>query len=79
MPLKLQHAAIQHSIDQNKSNFDKNKELSNLLEEIRENAQKKLMDCLVPKQRNTGNFTRKQGILQKPCNPSLPQRPREGG
>jgi hypothetical protein len=54
VPLKLQHAAIQHSIDQTKANFEKNKELSYLLEEIREKCTKEINALLGSKAEEYG-------------------------
>ena len=36
VPLHVQHAAMQSALDYNKSNFEKNKDLSNHLDQIRE-------------------------------------------
>jgi hypothetical protein len=36
VPLELQHTGIQYFIDQAKANFDRNKELSKILEKIQE-------------------------------------------
>jgi hypothetical protein len=56
LPLKSQHDAIQSSIDQTKANFDKNKELSNLLEGIREKCTKEISGLLGSKAKEYREF-----------------------
>jgi hypothetical protein len=59
-PLKLQHAAIQHSIDQTRVNLDKNKELSNLLKEVRKKCTKEINALLGSKAKEYREFLEKR-------------------
>lgn len=56
VPLRVQHAAIEHSIDQTRANFEKNKELSNLLEEVREKCTKEISALLGSKAKEYREF-----------------------
>jgi hypothetical protein len=69
LPLKAQHAAIQHSIDQAKANFDKNKELSNLLEGIREKCTKEINSLLGSKAKEYREFLEKSREIAKTMQP----------
>ncbi len=69
VPLKLQHAAIQYSIDQTKANFDKNKELSNLLEEIREKCTKEISGLLGSKAKEYREFHEKSREIARTMQP----------
>jgi hypothetical protein len=69
LPLKLQHAAIQHSIDQTKANFEKNKELSNLLEEIREKCTNEINALLGSKAKEYGEFHEKSREIARTVQP----------
>ena len=69
VPLKVQHAAIQNSIDQTKANFDKNKELSNLLEEIREKCTKEINGLLGSKAKEYREFHEKSREITRTMQP----------
>lgn len=69
IPLKFQHAAMQSSIDQTKANFEKNKELSNLLEEIRERCTKEINAFLGSKAKEYREFVEKNREIVRTMQP----------
>jgi len=75
LPLKVQQAAIQHSIDQAKVNFEKNKELSNLLEEIGEKRAKEINQLLGSKIKEYREFLEKRREIARTMQPLLTATP----
>lgn len=69
VPLKSQHAAMQYSIDQTKANFEKNKELSNLLEEIRKKCIKEINVLLGSKAKEYKEFHEKRREIARTMQP----------
>jgi hypothetical protein len=69
IPLNLQHAAMQHTIDQTKANFDKNKELSNLLKEIGEKRTKEINGLLGSKAMEYREFLEKNKEIARTMQP----------
>jgi hypothetical protein len=69
VPLRVQHAAMQSSIDKSKANFEKNKELSNLLEEIREKCTKEINALLGSKAKQYREFHEKSREIARTMQP----------
>src|SRR5215212_7334048 len=69
IPRDLQLAGIQYSIDQTKANFDKNKEPSNLLEEIREKCIEEIYRLLGSKAKEYMEFHEKSREVARSMRP----------
>ena len=69
VPLKIQHAAMQSSIDKTKANFEKNKKLSNLLEEIRVKRTKEIDQLLGSKAKEYREFLEKSREIVRTMQP----------
>jgi hypothetical protein len=69
VPLKLQHTAMQSSIDHTRANFEKNKELSILLEEIKEKCAKEVNALLGSKAKEYREFSEKRRQIARTMQP----------
>lgn len=75
MPLKLQHAAMQNSIDHTRANFEKNKELSNHLEEIRGKCKKEINGLLGSEAKEYREFHEKRREIARTMQPLFSSTP----
>jgi hypothetical protein len=69
MPLELQHTGLQYSIDQAKANFDRNKELSKILEKIQEKCSTEINGLLGSKAKEYMEFREKSRKAAKTIQP----------
>jgi hypothetical protein len=60
IPLELQHAGIEYTLDQNKANFYKNKELTGLLDKIRQECIREIHGLLGSKANEYESFCEKR-------------------
>ncbi|MFL6497377.1 MAG: hypothetical protein ACJ70U_01585 [Nitrososphaera sp.] len=75
VPLKLQHAAMQNSIDHTRPNFEKNKELSNHLEEIRGKCKKEINGLLGSEAKEYREFHEKRREIARTMQPLFSSTP----
>ncbi|HEY7079673.1 MAG TPA: hypothetical protein VH500_08230 [Nitrososphaeraceae archaeon] len=75
IPRKLRHAAIQNCLDHNRSNFEKNKDLSNLLEQIGEKCEREIYGVLGSKAKEYMAFREKRKEIARKMLPMFTATP----